>query len=321
MNLKQTMKRMVLTATAVTVMVSLAAPAAMAQEVVVRDHRDGGEEAAPIVRDHRDDSTSTVKAEEEPYKDPGIRQCDITPVECEDAEDQQEEEEEDPYEDPDDTRQCFIKPYCADTEEPGDSVVVRDHRDGGGSKDEEAATSAPGGVKVGENNPSAAAPKEEAVSVAPADEAGQEANSDPDVYGCPYDYEYDELLDTCMPPIGSWGFIDVLSGEEPLPNSVGGYVGLPGHAVADLSIALGGLTAGLGNAIEDALVWYGEDFGIAGWPFLGIGYTIGFGGDLAGAILQGAGEVVGAVSEGVGDAIDAIGDAAGDAWDEISSWW
>jgi LPXTG-motif cell wall-anchored protein len=42
MKMKQTIKRMVLTGAAVTVMVSLAAPAAMAQEeVVVRDHRDG----------------------------------------------------------------------------------------------------------------------------------------------------------------------------------------------------------------------------------------------------------------------------------------
>jgi hypothetical protein len=108
--MKQSIKRMVLTGAAVTVMVSLAAPAAMAQ-TGVRDHRDGSEEAGPIIRDHRDDSTSTV--EEEPYKDSGIRQCDITPVECE------------------------------GTDESRDSVVVRDHRDGG-SKDEEAA-SAPGG--------------------------------------------------------------------------------------------------------------------------------------------------------------------------------
>ena len=316
MNLKQTMKRMVLTATAVTVMVSLAAPAAGAQEeVLVRDHRDGGGEAAPIVRDHHDDSTSTVKAEEEPYKEPGSRQCDITPVECEDAEDQQEEEG--PYEDPDDNSQCFIKPYCEDTEESGDSVVVRDHRDGVGSKDEDAA-SAPGGVKVGENNPSAAAMKEEAVN-ASTDEAGRMANSDPGVYGCPYDYEYFELYDTCGPPVGSWGFFDVLNGTKEWPDSVGGNVALPGHTVADMTIAPGAAVAGIGNWIEDALVWYGEDFGIAGWPFLGIGYTVGFAGDVAGAIVQEAGELVGAVSEGVGDAIDAIGDAAGDAWDEISS--
>jgi LPXTG-motif cell wall-anchored protein len=50
---KQSIKRMVLTGAAVTVMMSFAAPA-MAQEV--RDHRDGSGEAGPIVRDHRDGS-------------------------------------------------------------------------------------------------------------------------------------------------------------------------------------------------------------------------------------------------------------------------
>jgi hypothetical protein len=127
----------------------------------VRDHRDGSGKARPIVRDHRDTSEEAqvvcIKApcpgssdssakEGDRIEDPGIRQCDITPVECE------------------------------DTNESRDSVVVRDHRDGGGSKDEEAA-SAPGGVKVGVNNPSATAPKE-AVS-APADEAEQAANRAP----------------------------------------------------------------------------------------------------------------------------------------------
>ncbi len=53
--MKQSIKRMVLTGAAVTVMVSLAAPAAMAQQVV-RDHRDGSSEEGPIVRDHRDGS-------------------------------------------------------------------------------------------------------------------------------------------------------------------------------------------------------------------------------------------------------------------------
>ena len=51
--MKQSIKRMVLTGAAVTVMVSLAAPAAPAQQVV-RDHRDGSAQEGPIVRDHRD---------------------------------------------------------------------------------------------------------------------------------------------------------------------------------------------------------------------------------------------------------------------------
>ncbi len=58
---------------------------------VVRDHRDGSEQAGPIIRDHRDDSNCTVEEQEEgPCKDPGIRQCDITPPYCEDTEEHEE---------------------------------------------------------------------------------------------------------------------------------------------------------------------------------------------------------------------------------------
>ncbi len=66
--MKQSIKRMVLTGAAVTVMVSLAAPAAMAQQVV-RDHRDGSSEEGPIVRDHRDGSGGIL--------------CSIFPASCE----------------------------------------------------------------------------------------------------------------------------------------------------------------------------------------------------------------------------------------------
>jgi uncharacterized membrane protein YgcG len=68
MKMKQSIKRMVLTGAAVTVMVSFAAPAAMAQEVV-RDHRDGSGEEGPIVRDHRDGSGGIL--------------CSIFPASCE----------------------------------------------------------------------------------------------------------------------------------------------------------------------------------------------------------------------------------------------
>jgi hypothetical protein len=67
MKMKQSIKRMVLTGAAVTVMVSFAAPAAMAQEV--RDHRDGSGEEGPIVRDHRDGSSGIL--------------CDIFSIACE----------------------------------------------------------------------------------------------------------------------------------------------------------------------------------------------------------------------------------------------
>ena len=67
--MKQSIKRMVLTGAAVTAIVSFAAPAAMAQEVVVRDHRDGSAEEGPIVRDHRDGSGGIL--------------CSIFPASCE----------------------------------------------------------------------------------------------------------------------------------------------------------------------------------------------------------------------------------------------
>jgi hypothetical protein len=66
--MNQSIKRMVLTGAAVTAMMSLAAPAAMAQEVV-RDHRDGNWEAGPIVRDHRDGNGGIL--------------CSIFPASCE----------------------------------------------------------------------------------------------------------------------------------------------------------------------------------------------------------------------------------------------
>ena len=68
MKMNESIKRMVLAGAAVTVMLSLAAPAAMAQQVV-RDHRDGSGDADPIVRDHRDRSGGIL--------------CDIFSVSCE----------------------------------------------------------------------------------------------------------------------------------------------------------------------------------------------------------------------------------------------
>jgi hypothetical protein len=66
--MKQSIKRMALTGAAVTVMMGLTAPAAMAQEV--RDHRDGSAEAGPIVRDHRDGSGGIL--------------CEISYIACDD---------------------------------------------------------------------------------------------------------------------------------------------------------------------------------------------------------------------------------------------
>ena len=299
---------MVLTATAVTVMVSLAAPAAMAQEVVVRDHRDGSgeaqpivrdhrdgseqadpivrghrdgsEETGPIIRDHRDDSSSTVE-EEEPYKNPGIRQCDITPPYCDDAEDQEEE----PYKDPG-IRQCDITPpYCEDIDEQEEPE--------------------------GETDASATA------------QAGQTSDSGT-VYGCAFDdYVYDEEFDTCVPTSESFGFFPVLSGEKPWPDSAGGYVGLLGDFVSDLSIGAGAgfLQIGLGHYVGDTLVEFGEGGGPIGWAIQGLGYTIGFTGDAAGVLVEGLGQVVGGAADVVGEVVDGIGNAAEDAWDEVTSWF
>jgi LPXTG-motif cell wall-anchored protein len=106
MKMKQSIKRMVLTGAAVTVMISLAAPAAMAQEV--RDHRDGSGDEGPIVRDHRDGSGGilcdiffvgcddpppynvgdpvipppVVNDSPDPVVDPGPKQCQFLPKGC-----------------------------------------------------------------------------------------------------------------------------------------------------------------------------------------------------------------------------------------------
>ncbi len=308
---RQTIERMVSTVAAVMVMAGLFAPAAMAEEVV-RDHRDGSEEASPIVPDHRDDASTTTtieeKAEEEPYKDPGIRQCDITPTPCEDAQDQEEQEEdsaphepqvvcikapcpgssdssaeqeeEEPYKDPG-IRQCDLTPVeCEDTDE---------------SRDEEQA------------NSSGTA------------EAGQTANGGTIHGGCAYeDYDYVEEVDACIPKVP---FFEVVFGNAPWPDSVGGYVGLLGQFVGDVGTGAGFIVdQGLGY-LGDTLVEFGEGGGPIGWAIQGVGYTLGFLGEAGGVVVSGVGQGVDAVVEGVGEAVDAIGDAAGAAYDEIASWF
>lgn len=259
---KQTIERMVLTVAAAMVMVSLAAPA-MAEEVVrdhrdvssgkaqpiVRDHRDGNEEAGPVIRDHRDDSSNTVD-EEEPYKDPGIRQCDLTPVPC-----------------------------------------VYTH--GIGEPEGEADASA---------------------------QAGQTADSGTVYDVCAYDdYYYDQETDMCWPNVM---FLGVLFGDEPWPESVGGYVGLLGDFVEDPLTGLGlSIQLGLSHYIGDALIEFGDTGNIIGWPFQGLGYTIGFLGDAAGTVLGGLGEAIGGATDVVGEVVDGIEDAAEDAWDEVTSWF
>ena len=192
---------------------------------------------------------------------------------------------------------------------------------------EKEESSAPGAVKAGEvpggiataaQENDASAPKE---VVSAPDEAGQLANS-PTTTGCPFDYEYDEEVDRCLPGPTDYGFGGILLGALPWPDSAGGYVALPGNAVADALLSLGvSAQVVIGYGIGDTLVDFGEGGGPIGWGIQGLGYTIGFGADAVGVIVQTVGEAVGAVSDTVGEVIDGIGDAAEDAWDEVSSWF
>jgi hypothetical protein len=153
-------------------------------------------------------------------------------------------------------------------------------------------------------------------------EAGRNDDSDPDIQGgCGFGLEYDEDLDVCIPSDDQFDFFPVLFGEEPLPDTAGGYLALPGEAAGDVVLGLGGGISAGGAYVEKALDWYGEDGGPIGWGFQGLGSTIGFATETAGTIVSGAGEVVGGVSDVVGDTVDTVGDAAEDVWDEVSSWW
>jgi hypothetical protein len=320
----KSMKKMLLMAAIAVMMVSLAAPA-MADEV--QDPQNDPSGTDPVVGDHRDGSSSSIVEEEpaggvpaddelicmipegcdtdeKPYKDPGIRKCDLVP------------------------------PYCQDNEDSGDD---HGHNSGAhpetddpspveeGSKEEEA--SAPEGMTFGEiaGGITKTAPENDASApqvVRIPEEAGQIADSDPDIQGgCAFDYEYDESVGACAPSYEDFGFIPIFYGDKPLPDTAGGYVALPGEAAGDVVLGLGGGISAGGAYVEKALDWYGEDGGPIGWGFQGLGSTIGFATETAGTIVSGAGEVVGGVSEGVGDAVDAVGDAAEDVWDEVSSWW
>jgi hypothetical protein len=264
----KSMKKLLLMAAIAVMMVSLAAPA-MADEV--QDHPNDPSSTDSVVGDHRDGSSSSGIVEEEeskeeepaggvppddelhcmipegcdtdekPYKDPGIRKCDLVP------------------------------PYCQDNEDSGDdhghnSGVHPDANDPSPveeeSKEEEA--SAPGGMTVGEvaGGITKTALENDASAlqvVRISEEAGQIADSAPDIYGCPFDYEYDEDLAVCAPPIASQFLVNMV--YETWPDSVGGKVGLlagiPGDGLVTLGFATDALLGGLGVA----LVWYGEGGG------------------------------------------------------------
>src|SRR5215208_2677978 len=250
------------------------------------------------------DPNSPLK-DEEPLKDQGIRLCDIVPTECQDSGDSQDEQGHNSG-----ARPEAKDPNPAEEEE---------------SKEKEES-SAPGAVKAGEEVPGAitkSAPENDDASdpkeaVSASDEIGQiansgqsansEANSSPTTYGCPFDYEYKERWDTCLPPYGGFGFYPVLDGTLPGPDSFGGVVALVGHAPADILKGGGAsLQVGLDHYVGDALVDYGEDvFSPVGYGIQGLGYTLGFAGEVGGLALSGAGEIVGAVSNGVEVAVDTV---------------
>jgi hypothetical protein len=354
------MKKMVVLVVAMLAVIVVGAVPALADEV--QNQRDGsssnsgtvGEKplkdpgirqcdiTPPYCKDTHEDSAAD---EEEPLKDPGIRKCDITPPYCKDndhSNDPSANDDDEPFKDPG-IRQCDVTPpYCKDThDDPRDDD--HGHNNSGAHPDavdpnkpveekeesKEEATSAPGVVKAEvvsgvipaiaqEENDASVDPKE-AVS-APADEAGQAADSGT-IHGCPFDYDYHEEIDVCLPPEGDYEIFETIFGDTPWPDSVGGYVGLLGDLVEDPTVGVGTFVQlGLGY-VEEALLWYGEDGGPIGWGIQGVGYALGFTGDAAGAVIGGVGEAVGAVADGVGEAIDAVGDAAGSVYDEVSSWF
>jgi hypothetical protein len=156
-----------------------------------------------------------------------------------------------------------------------------------------------------------------------SDAQGQSANTGSgELHGCPYNYEYDEGLGICIPTANDLGFFTVLGGDEPWPDSVGGYLSFGLDVLGDSLQIDGALLMKGADALGDTLSNWGDQVGgPLGWGLQGLSGIVSYTGDMAGAILEGAGQVANAVSDGVGDVADAVGDAAEDAWDEVSSWW
>jgi hypothetical protein len=334
MKMKKSIKRMVLTGAAVTVMMGLAAPAAMAQEEVqVPDHPDGSsngnsstvaeeplkdpgielDDIAPTDGQGEDtadgdsgthDPGSSVEGEEDRIKDPGIRLCDITPTDCQNPDDSQNDKNNEHND-----KEKYLE-YCNSPSFVYDPACDKDYSkadpDAKDPNPGEEESSAPGDMKVGEN---AASDPKEAVSA--SDEAGQiansEANSSPTVNGCPFDYEYYELWDMCRPGPKDFPLLMTVTGNAPWPDSFGGLVSLFGQTPGEAATAVGfGIQAMIGHYIGDGLVKLGEGFGPIGLPLQGAGYAVGIAADTAGVILEGAGQVVGAVTDGAGAVVDAV---------------
>ncbi len=133
------------------------------------------------------------------------------------------------------------------------------------------------------------------------------------------DLQADEETAMCWP---NGMFLGVIFGEEPWPDSMGGYVELLGDVVEDPLTGLGlGIQLGLSHYLGDSLIEFGETGDLIGLPFQGLGYKIGFGGDAAGAMLGGLGEAVDGATDVVGEVVDVIGEVVEDAWDGFTSWF
>jgi hypothetical protein len=108
------MKKMVVLVVAMLAVIVVGAVPALADEV--QNQRDGSSSSS-------NSNNGTVG--EKPLRDPGIRQCDITPTECDNTDDPQEhkknehnDEDEEPLKDPG-IRQCDITPTeCDNTDDP-----------------------------------------------------------------------------------------------------------------------------------------------------------------------------------------------------------
>lgn len=82
--MRNSIKKMLLMATIAMMVVSLVAPAAMADEQAQDHQKDPRSGTGPVVRDHGTGSSSNSSSavEVDPLKDQGIRQCDLVPSGC-----------------------------------------------------------------------------------------------------------------------------------------------------------------------------------------------------------------------------------------------
>ena len=296
------MKKMVLTGAAVTVMMSFAAAPAMADNPPTKAPQDNppakaSQDNPPAKAPQANPPTKAPQANP-PVKDPGIGTCDITPTGC--------------VKDP-----ATNDPSPVGDPMTGNTPMAEDASAPGAMKaEEQEEQEVPEGITTTapEKADDTSAPK----VISADDGAGQTADS-PTVHGCPNANDgYDEELDLCLPNLEA---AEILFGDEPWPDTAGGYVSLLGGYNNDTLDSFGVLAQLGGMALGDALVEFGKDGGPIGWGIQGLGHTVGFVGEVGGGLVLGVNTVTEAVHEGLGAAVDAIGDAAEDAWDTVSGWF